>query len=243
MTCSSVRQKLSGYLDGELEASAAQAVSLHLDTCESCRARWQTLRAALDALQDLPRMEPRESLAGRVRDRLEVERRGPGLAMLFRPAWAARPLILPSLLPAAAAVILILGASLLMGRDPRPAIATDARGRSEVWANREPRSGTEGNPLFPSSGVAMPRPRSDQRLPDDVLASMGEGTMFLETVVARDGSVSTVTLLDGDSDRAQPLLQALLRERFDPVRVHGRPVAVSVYRLINLTEVLARPLT
>jgi hypothetical protein len=241
MTCASVRHRLSELLDGGLPPGVARIVNAHLEGCAACRSHRQEMRGALDALQDLPRVEPRESMAGRVRDRLEVERRGPGLAMLFRPAWAARPLIFPSLLPAAAAVLFVVGASLLASRDPR-AIASDSRTR-DAWTNREPRSGTEGNPLFPSSEVALPRPKSDRRLPADVLANMGEGTLFLETVVARDGSVSTVTLLDGDEDRAQPLLDAMLRERFEPVRVHGRPVAVSVYRLISLTEVLARPLT
>ena len=60
--------------------------------------------------------------------------------------------------------------------------------------------------------------------------------------MARDGQVSAVTLLDGDSGRAGPLLDALRRERFEPGRVKGRPVAVSVYRLISRMEVRA-PLT
>jgi hypothetical protein len=71
---------------------------------------------------------------------------------------------------------------------------------------------------------------------------MDEGTLFLETVVARDGSVSMVTLLGGDSEHARPVVDALRRERFEPVRLHGRPVAVSVYRLISRLDVWA-PLT
>jgi hypothetical protein len=55
--------------------------------------------------------------------------------------------------------------------------------------------------------------------------------------------VSTVTLLEGDSVQAKPLLEALRHARFEPVRVKGRPVAVSVYRLISLMEVLAAPRT
>ena len=65
----------------------------------------------------------------------------------------------------------------------------------------------------------------------------GEGTFFLETVVARDGSVSAVTLLTGDSVQARPIVDALRRERFEPARFQGRPVAVSVYRLISRLEV------
>jgi hypothetical protein len=61
-------------------------------------------------------------------------------------------------------------------------------------------------------------------------------------VVAPDGSVSNVTLIDGDLAQAGPLLEAMRRERFEPGRFRGRPVAVSVYRLISRMEVRA-PLT
>jgi len=60
--------------------------------------------------------------------------------------------------------------------------------------------------------------------------------------VARDGSVSTVTLLGGDLAQAGPLLEALRRERFEPATFRGRPVAVSLYRLISRMDVRA-PLT
>jgi hypothetical protein len=85
----------------------------------------------------------------------------------------------------------------------------------------------------------MPRGREGQGLSVQVLASMDEGSAFFETVVARDGSVSMVTLLEGDSARTQPLLEALRRARYEPVRVKGRPVAVSVYRLISRQNVFA----
>ena len=75
------------------------------------------------------------------------------------------------------------------------------------------------------------------------LVGMSEGSVFLETVVARDGSVSTITLLEGDFAQAQPLLDAYRKARFEPVRVRGRLVAVSVYRLISRMEVLAAPRT
>jgi hypothetical protein len=66
---------------------------------------------------------------------------------------------------------------------------------------------------------------------------MEEGTLFLETVVARDGSVSAVNLLQGNSHQAGPVLEALRRERFWPGQYNGRPVAVSVYRLISRMDV------
>ena len=81
------------------------------------------------------------------------------------------------------------------------------------WAEGVPLPpyGTEGNPLVPSSDVSSPRVRRrDRQVPADLLADMGEGTLFYEAVVARDGRVSNLTLLQGDqklagatSDRAE----------------------------------------
>jgi hypothetical protein len=85
--------------------------------------------------------------------------------------------------------------------------------------------------------VSAPQARAQDVVPTQVLAEMGEGTLFLETVVARDGSVSAVNLLDGNFRQAAPVLEALRRERFLPGRFNGRPVAVSVYRLISSMDV------
>jgi Gram-negative bacterial TonB protein C-terminal len=74
------------------------------------------------------------------------------------------------------------------------------------------------------------------------LTDMAEGTVFLETVVARDGSVSSVSVLGGNGGGAAPLVEALRRERYWPGRRNGRPVAVSVYRLISRVDVYP-PLT
>lgn len=235
MTCHGARRRLSAYLDAELRGAEARELSAHLAGCGACRGRWRSLQRTVEMLAELPRLAPSERIAPRVLDRLEVETRGPGLALLFRPAWAARPLILPSLVPAALVLVSVLAAAVALDQNTQP-LATVARG--EAWGQRLPASGTEANPLFPSTGVSVPRIRSRRALPD---ASFGGGdeSFFLETVVARDGSVSTVTLLEGDREQAGPLLDLLRGERFEPVRLRGRPVAVSVYRLFSRMEVLA----
>ena len=99
-----------------------------------------------------------------------------------------------------------------------------------------PALGTEGNPVFPSADIDLPRETTSVELPAELLLAGGESTVFLETVVARDGSVSDVTVLTGQ-DSSGALVDALRRQRFEPVRYRGRPVAVSVYRLISRMEV------
>jgi hypothetical protein len=236
MTCRAVRPRLSPYLDGDLAADAACAVARHVAACAACAREFEALRATSRALAELPRLSPPESIAGRVADRLEVESRGPGLALLFRPAWAARPLMLPSLVPAV--LLLALGAALVMGLGAEPELPAVARGLRGPWGASLSPAGTERNPLFPSSAVSAPV-REGPGVSDDVLVGLDLGSDFFETVVARDGSVAEVVLLDGNSATAGPLLDALRHERFEPARYRGRPVAVSVYRLFSRLEVRA----
>jgi len=91
--------------------------------------------------------------------------------------------------------------------------------------------------LFPTSEVSSPRVRSAEVVPHYLLDHPGPGTLFLETVVARDGSVSAVNVIGGDSEAARPVVAALRRERYEPGRFRGRAVAVSIYRLISRMEV------
>jgi hypothetical protein len=237
MSCRAVRGRLSAYMDGDLRAEEAGRVASHLEACAACGERWRSLRRAMGALTDLAPLDGSDGIASRVFDRLELERRGPGLALLFRRRGAARPLILPSLLPAAFILMAVVGGALVLGRatDTGPLPEVAVRGGGETWGRSAP-SGSEGNPLFPSSTVTAPRARGTT-FSDQVLTDMAEGSLFVETVVARDGSVFTVRLLNGDSMQARPLLDALRQERFEPGRLAGRPVAVSVYRLISRMDV------
>jgi hypothetical protein len=237
MTCRRVRRRLSEWIDGDLEGPSARELAAHLAGCVECRSRAEELAAVSRVLSELPRVEPDESVTARVSDRIEIEMRSPGLAFLFRGVGAARPHLLASVVSAALVLLTLLAAALALETGPLPEVHL-APG---VWSVTPP-SGTEGNPLFPSAEVDLPRDAKGLALPAEALLGPGEGTVFLETVVARDGTVSDVTLLDGDLRGEGPLLEALRRQRFEPVRYRGRPVAVSVYRLISRMEVRS-PLT
>jgi hypothetical protein len=242
MTCRAVSSRLSAYRDRDLPGAEAQGIEAHLGACPACQERWRSLVETLDALADAPRLAAPDGIASGVLTRLEVESRGPGLALLYRPMWADRPLMLPSLFPAALLFVTVISAALALSSDPGPLppVATRTLPAPPQWVPALPSWGTETLPLVPSAEVVIPRARA--AFPADALAGMSEGTLFVQTVVARDGSVSTVTVLDGDRAQAGPLLEALRRERFEPVRFRGQPVAVSVYRLISRMDVRA-PLT
>lgn len=232
MKCAEVGRRLSAWWDGDLPPAAAGAIDSHLGECARCRARAAQLREACGLVAELPRLEASESVAQGVLTRLEVETRGPGLGLLLRRFGAARPFIVPSLVPAALVLVTVLAATLALDSGPR------LDGRLAGWGV-VPALGTESNPLFPSAGVGLPRERDGGGLAPDVLVGVapGEDALFLETVVARDGTVSTVTVIQGNAEEAAPLLAALRQQRFEPARYRGRPVAVSVYRLISSMDV------
>jgi hypothetical protein len=234
MTCERVRGRLSEWLDGDLEPGAARSVSYHLQSCEECARTADELRAVSSLLAALPRLEARESVAARVLDRLEMEAeaRRPALAVLFRGFAAARPLILPSLVPAGLILVSVLAGVLALDPGPLPEVHLAPGAWGVV-----PASGTEGNPLFPSADVSLPRETEALDLSPEVLAGTGDGSLFVETVVARDGTVAGVTVLQGSAEGEEALVRALRQQRYEPVRYRGRPVAVSVYRLISRVNV------
>lgn len=211
MNCAWVQDRLSPYLDDDTEAGESHTLAAHLDACGNCAARWRSLRASLQALRGLPPLRPPESLAARVLDRIELESRRPGLALLFRSSLKARPLMVPSLLPAALVFAAALG--------------------GVAWL--APRA----EPLPPVAEVSVPR-LSVPVLADDFIPPC-EDSLFFETVVTREGRVAQVTLLDGHLADAGPMINALQRERFEPAQYRGRPVPASVYRLISRMDVHA----
>jgi len=238
MNCSAARARLSEFIDRELAAAESRAVGAHLRECGECARVLRETQDALSLLHELPRQRPTGSVASAVLDRLEVERRGASLQALFRPAWSVRPLIVPSLLHGALVFAVVLSGVLTLDRAVTP--RDDSAAARGGWSNKLAPSGTEANPLFPSSNVAVPQLRARGIMPEPILRWQGEGSVFLETVVARDGSVSAVTLIEGDSEEARALADALRHERFVPARVGGRPVAVSFYRLFSRMEVRGR---
>jgi anti-sigma factor RsiW len=221
MSCRRFGPRFSAYLDGELHGAEAYAMAAHLEMCRVCSAELRATRESLEMLGSLPPLVPRESVAARVLDRLEMERRGPGLALLFRSPGSARPLMVPSLFHAAFLLLGGVGLSLaLQHPTPGPTAFTPVM--------------SEGLPEV----VRVSRV-THAAFADGLLTEGEEGSLFFETRLARDGRVAAVTLLQGDAAQAAPVMEALRRERFEPTRLRGLPVAVSVYRLVSRLDVLA----
>jgi len=225
VSCASVKQRLSAYLDDDLGRDEGRSLAEHLAGCASCSDLWRGLRSSLHVLRGLAPLVPPESWLSQVMARLEMERRDPGLSWLFRRGWAGRPLLVQSVLAGAIVCGLGLGAALVLD-----AVPSLLKGHGWAWLGAP-------EPLPPVADVSVPRLR-DAALADDFVPPH-EDSLFFETRVLQDGRVGEVTLLDGRIADAAPLINALRRERFEPARYKGRPVAARVYRLISRLDVRA----
>jgi anti-sigma factor RsiW len=221
MTCALLRRNLSAYRDGELSGARSEAVAAHLRICPTCADLWHRLETSLAVLADSPPLAARERIATAVLDRLEVETRGPGLALLFRAPWAARPLMLPSLLHAS-----LLVATLLMS-----ALAIDSwhvRGDRDAYRVVVARA----EALRTARQTPVRKLRGSAAL---AVSSAGADGFFVETLIGPGGNVLDVRLIGGDTARAAPLIHAMRQERFEPAPERG--AALSIYQLISATDV------
>jgi hypothetical protein len=245
MSCSRVRSDLSEYMDGDLSGARLHAVSAHLESCSGCAQHLSELRGVSEVMASLPRLASPEPLAAGVFDRLEVESRGPGLALIFRSAWAARPLIFPSVVPAALVLVTTVSLLLSMGARDLRIYHEVAQGHGHP-GDMAHAAGTDLDPFMPVAGVSLPVATSGGLFKEEALAHMGGPSdrqpFFFETTVTRDGRVRNLRLIHGEPHLAGALIEAMRYERFVPAQEDGRPVAVRTYRLFETVEVRA-PLT
>jgi anti-sigma factor RsiW len=107
-------ERLSEYLDGELDAAGRADVDAHLQTCAACRAVLDELRAVARAGRALGPLEPAQDLWPGIADRIAAER---DVALpLRRLSRAPRRLsfTVPQLAAAAVALMFLSGAAVRM---------------------------------------------------------------------------------------------------------------------------------
>ncbi len=117
MSCDDVRKFIQAYLDGELDEHEWAALSLHLESCASCRREARTEERLRRAVRRSLPLEPAPASlrqrVGTALDAADAERREEDAGRLRR--WTLR------LVPAAAVIALGLGFLWSRLQGPRPA--------------------------------------------------------------------------------------------------------------------------
>lgn len=144
-SCTDIREELSAYLDGDLDARRAGEIRLHLERCGACRSELELLRLTVGALRRLPELAPPAAVLFGVRARLQTE---PWHRRLLR----GRGWLVGVPVSAFATLLVIVGIALFQARYPDMHSQVT---RSPMPQSRPPR--TSSVPQTPSPQVAAPR--------------------------------------------------------------------------------------
>ncbi len=214
-----LRDQLSAYIDGELDASAAERLERHLAECGRCDQEMEQLRATVAALQELPAVEPPRSFTlspGRVAPRHPIPVASP-LAFGARIAAAG--------VAAALAVVLVVdlgdfggdgvsdeATSIEMASereaDEGDAVPAPAEGAETPAADIEPMFGDDTAqaeetpagapspmPTVPPDATVVPRGEELAPVPGG-LTPLPEGGIIEASPAGEDGGVDTLTAVE-----------------------------------------------
>lgn len=130
-------ERLSSYLDDELDADRARRLEDHLRSCASCRRQLDGLRRVMGDLRSLRESSPPAGLGIRLQQRLALDAPPPleprGRLRSRSPGPFFQPAVLGSLgVVLALAVILVIFSQLFAGRSPRQFPGMDRAGSTEL---------------------------------------------------------------------------------------------------------------
>lgn len=194
--CARIRERLSAYLDGELDAAATAEVDAHLDACEECAAVLAGYSAADDALAGaMPERSEAEweALASRVdaaieREVADVSRAGAAVAGAARPE-AERP-----------AASWWRGRRVALGSAATVVVALLIAGLQPWWETDRPAEVAVGRPPVDTLGepgpVLRPAPEAALRSEGDEFAAGG-----IEEERADADKFDDVPVAIGDAER------------------------------------------
>ena len=232
LSCAVVRRRLSALCDDELTLNAQVAIEGHLKRCDACMAEagllrevGETLRAAAATIErcddDLPALQAAVLPRIKAERAASIARRIEDLFEDMHLVWAAGSGVMAGVICG----LLVFGMLHFAQAHPDSfAVLMDSLAKE---------------PSVPEP-LVLPRVYADAIMPATVMNEQSgeEAVSALSAVVMRDGSLSEIQLLqpDGPAEKrtrqqarlAFDLLDAVSTARFEPARVAGEPVPLSV---------------
>jgi hypothetical protein len=239
LTCAATRRRLHAYCDNELSITDQIAVGAHLDWCDECAAAvadWRELGAVLRGSLRAPSAlsaDDADALCSTVINRLSEQ--PPSFAASVREFIEDRHLMYSGLTAALGmfACIMSLFGMIGLGAEIRP------DSLAAMINSVPPPPGSNENPVPIDAFVMMPR-ALDQAFSTAPLMEGDDGEFMITAVVTREGTVTNLELHQGARTKAAgELLGAVSQARFEPARIDGLPVAVSMVWLVANTTVRA----
>jgi anti-sigma factor RsiW len=163
MKCTDLKEKISGYIDGEISPDEVRLVEGHLGACVDCRSMERRMRALGTGVEIMETSVPAD-FREKLFERLEKEELLPRRRSLF--AFSLRWAAIPLAVAAAFAVFLLISPETVkeVGTPERlPGVAQDAP--------RVAQGTPEGAPITDSEATKASRPRNQQERELEVVAA------------------------------------------------------------------------
>jgi len=209
--CGEVQFKFTEYLDGQLNGRDMQLVAAHLEDCQDCKRKWDSLRqtqASLAALGPVP--EPADLLL-RIRVAVSQERARSQRSVFdeWNVVWknTVGPFLLQAGAGFASAVLLLGSITVLVTMFAHPEMAQATKD--------EPL----GNPTAPRL-VSLSNVAGDDQI--DALSA----PVVVQAYVNGAGEMYDYRIVSGPDDAATRarIENVLLTSHFEPARFFGQPV-------------------
>jgi hypothetical protein len=208
--CGKYSSSFSAYLDGAVSGKQMQSIARHLESCESCRQEFESLREMQQSLAMLGPAKAPMDMGTRLRVAISHEIAAKKSSWLDALAvkWdnAFRPLLVQVSAGFASSVALVGGIMLLLGAVAAP---------TAVMANDEPLMGAMSSPHYLYS-ADMPRPIVTER----------DTVIVVEAMVNEAGRVYDYHIVSGPEDGVvqRQVVDQLTLSVFEPARVFGTAV-------------------
>jgi anti-sigma factor RsiW len=182
--------RLSEYVDGELDAPTHAALDAHLATCVDCRATLEALERVVTRARQVPDREPQRDLWAPIATAIEATR--------VSPIGTARPRRLVTLsvarLVAAASVVAVLAGGAAW-------IAASHRGPTPIASTRDSVQPTVTAPAATPAALAVASYRDAAADLERVLAA-GRSALRPETMRVIEENLRTIDLAIAQADSA-----------------------------------------
>ena len=133
MDCAGIQELLSEYIDGTLDANAAQVVEKHISVCEDCKESFASLSAMVEELNALEPVEPPADFLEKIHQRMETRS---VFSRIFRKLFVPFKIKIPLQLAAAATASILIVMVLIHQKSEYQKIQPLKASKSEWFAEK-----------------------------------------------------------------------------------------------------------
>jgi anti-sigma factor RsiW len=194
MTCAHARRLFGAFWDDETTQAERETLEGHFAGCERCRAEYDSMARALEAVASLPREEAAPDFTERVLAR--ARRASPAPDRVGAPARSWVPLTAAASLLVIAAAMVAPWIGLALRPDATPTAIVEPVRQPELIAGVEPTSVPPASVKSPDASN-VPATETLASIPDSIFDHSADVEFILDPVAVRRGRATITRVTEG----------------------------------------------